>query len=83
MHLLIVGGSDAGISAALRAHELDPGSEVTLTGLASLPQRMGLRDGGFVSCLPHAIVCLFGGGGATVVVRASLRTLARLVVLGA
>jgi NADPH-dependent 2,4-dienoyl-CoA reductase/sulfur reductase-like enzyme len=30
MHLLIVGGSDAGISAALRAHELDPGVEVTL-----------------------------------------------------
>jgi NADPH-dependent 2,4-dienoyl-CoA reductase/sulfur reductase-like enzyme len=30
MHLLIVGGSDAGISAALRAHELDPGAEVTL-----------------------------------------------------
>jgi NADPH-dependent 2,4-dienoyl-CoA reductase/sulfur reductase-like enzyme len=30
MHLLIVGGSDAGISAALRAHELDPGVEGTL-----------------------------------------------------
>jgi hypothetical protein len=31
MHLLIIGGSDAGISAALRAQELDPGAEVTLT----------------------------------------------------
>jgi NADPH-dependent 2,4-dienoyl-CoA reductase/sulfur reductase-like enzyme len=30
MHLLIVGGSDAGISAALRAHELDPGAEITI-----------------------------------------------------
>jgi NADPH-dependent 2,4-dienoyl-CoA reductase/sulfur reductase-like enzyme len=28
--LLIVGGSDAGISAALRAQELDPGSEITI-----------------------------------------------------
>jgi NADPH-dependent 2,4-dienoyl-CoA reductase/sulfur reductase-like enzyme len=30
MHLLVVGGSDAGVSAGLRAHELDPGVEVTL-----------------------------------------------------
>lgn len=30
MHLLIIGGSDAGISAALRAHELDPGVEITV-----------------------------------------------------
>ena len=30
MHLVIIGGSDAGISAALRAYELDPGVEVTL-----------------------------------------------------
>jgi NADPH-dependent 2,4-dienoyl-CoA reductase/sulfur reductase-like enzyme len=30
MHLLIVGGRDAGISAALRAHELDPGAEITI-----------------------------------------------------
>jgi NADPH-dependent 2,4-dienoyl-CoA reductase/sulfur reductase-like enzyme len=30
MHLLVVGGSDAGISAVLRAHELDPGVEITL-----------------------------------------------------
>ena len=30
MRLLIVGGSDAGISAALRAHELDAGAEITV-----------------------------------------------------
>ncbi len=30
MHLLVIGGSDAGISAALRAHELDPATEITL-----------------------------------------------------
>jgi NADPH-dependent 2,4-dienoyl-CoA reductase/sulfur reductase-like enzyme len=30
MRLLIVGGSDAGISAALRAHELDPNAEITV-----------------------------------------------------
>ncbi len=29
-HILIIGGSDAGISAALRARELDPASEVTI-----------------------------------------------------
>ena len=29
MHLIAIGGSDAGISAALRARELDPGAEVT------------------------------------------------------
>jgi hypothetical protein len=30
MRLVAIGGSDAGISAALRAHELHPSSEVTL-----------------------------------------------------
>lgn len=30
MHLLIIGGSDAGISAALRARELDPGAEIAI-----------------------------------------------------
>jgi NADPH-dependent 2,4-dienoyl-CoA reductase/sulfur reductase-like enzyme len=30
MRLVVVGGSDAGISAGLRARELDPGVEVTL-----------------------------------------------------
>src|SRR5271154_5301406 len=30
MHLVMIGGSDAGISAALRAHEVDPGADVTV-----------------------------------------------------
>jgi NADPH-dependent 2,4-dienoyl-CoA reductase/sulfur reductase-like enzyme len=30
MHLVAIGGSDAGISAALRAREVDPGAEVTV-----------------------------------------------------
>jgi NADPH-dependent 2,4-dienoyl-CoA reductase/sulfur reductase-like enzyme len=30
MHLVVIGGSDAGISAALRARELDPGADVTV-----------------------------------------------------
>ena len=30
MHLLIIGGSDAGVSAALRAQELKPGAEITV-----------------------------------------------------
>ncbi|MGV1788027.1 MULTISPECIES: FAD-dependent oxidoreductase [Agrobacterium] len=30
MHLLIIGGSDAGISAALRAQELEPDTQITL-----------------------------------------------------
>ncbi len=30
MHIIAIGGSDAGITAALRARELDPGSEVTV-----------------------------------------------------
>src|SRR5215467_6778938 len=30
MHLVMIGGSDAGISAALRARELDPSTEVTV-----------------------------------------------------
>src|SRR5208337_5062348 len=29
-HVVIIGGSDAGIGAALRARELDPASEVTI-----------------------------------------------------
>ena len=31
MHLLIIGGIDAGVSAALRAHELRPDAEITVT----------------------------------------------------
>jgi NADPH-dependent 2,4-dienoyl-CoA reductase/sulfur reductase-like enzyme len=30
VHLIMIGGSDAGISAALRARELDPGADVTV-----------------------------------------------------
>ena len=30
MHLVMIGGSDAGISAALRARELDPAADVTV-----------------------------------------------------
>src|ERR1700722_20085841 len=37
MRLLIVGGSDAGISAALRAHELDPNAEITVLLADDLP----------------------------------------------
>ena len=37
MHLLAIGGSDAGISAALRARELDPGAEVTVVVADAYP----------------------------------------------
>src|SRR5271155_4391676 len=37
MHMIAVGGSDAGISAALRARELDPGSEVTVVVADAYP----------------------------------------------
>jgi len=37
MHLLMIGGSDAGISAALRARELDPGAEVSVVVADSFP----------------------------------------------
>jgi NADPH-dependent 2,4-dienoyl-CoA reductase/sulfur reductase-like enzyme len=37
MHLVMIGGSDAGISAALRARELDPGSEVTVVAADAYP----------------------------------------------
>jgi NADPH-dependent 2,4-dienoyl-CoA reductase/sulfur reductase-like enzyme len=37
MHLLIIGGSDAGISAALRAQELDPRVEVTVAVADDFP----------------------------------------------
>jgi NADPH-dependent 2,4-dienoyl-CoA reductase/sulfur reductase-like enzyme len=30
MRFLIIGGSDAGISAALRAHELSPNADITV-----------------------------------------------------
>src|SRR5580698_7472923 len=37
MHLVMIGGSDAGISAALRARELDPGAEVTVVVADTYP----------------------------------------------
>jgi NADPH-dependent 2,4-dienoyl-CoA reductase/sulfur reductase-like enzyme len=37
MHLVAVGGSDAGISAALRAREVDPGAEVTVVVADAYP----------------------------------------------
>ena len=37
MHLVVVGGSDAGISAALRARELDPTVEVTVVVADAFP----------------------------------------------
>ncbi len=37
MHLVAIGGSDAGISAALRARELDPASEVTVVVADAYP----------------------------------------------
>jgi NADPH-dependent 2,4-dienoyl-CoA reductase/sulfur reductase-like enzyme len=37
MHLVAIGGSDAGISAALRARELDPTSEVTVVVADAYP----------------------------------------------
>ena len=37
MHMVAIGGSDAGISAALRAHEIDPGAEVTVVVADAYP----------------------------------------------
>ena len=37
MHLIAIGGSDAGISAALRARELDPGAEVSVVVADAFP----------------------------------------------
>src|SRR5712675_2483011 len=37
MHMVAVGGSDAGISAALRAREVDPGAEVTVVVADAFP----------------------------------------------
>ena len=37
MHLVMIGGSDAGISAALRVRELDPGAEVTVVAADAYP----------------------------------------------
>jgi len=37
MHLVMIGGSDAGISAALRARELDPGADATVIAADAYP----------------------------------------------
>src|SRR5579863_8229213 len=37
MHIVAIGGSDAGISAALRARELDPSCEVTVVVADAYP----------------------------------------------
>jgi len=37
MHIVAIGGSDAGISAALRAREVDPGAEVTVVAADAYP----------------------------------------------
>ncbi len=37
MHLVAIGGSDAGISAALRARELDPSTDVTVVVADAYP----------------------------------------------
>ena len=37
MHIVAVGGSDAGISAALRAREVDPGAEITVVAADAYP----------------------------------------------
>ena len=37
MHIIAIGGSDAGISAAIRARELDPGCEVTVVVADAYP----------------------------------------------
>src|SRR5215475_11320459 len=37
MHLVMIGGSDAGISAALRVRELDPSADVTVVVADSYP----------------------------------------------
>jgi NADPH-dependent 2,4-dienoyl-CoA reductase/sulfur reductase-like enzyme len=37
MHLVMIGGSDAGISAALRARDLDPGAEVSVVVADAYP----------------------------------------------
>jgi NADPH-dependent 2,4-dienoyl-CoA reductase/sulfur reductase-like enzyme len=37
VHVVAVGGSDAGISAALRAREVDPGAEVTVVVADAYP----------------------------------------------
>ncbi|WP_237330311.1 hypothetical protein [Streptomyces sp. BA2] len=41
--MIAIGGSDAGISTALRARELDPDNEVTVVVADAYPQLLDLR----------------------------------------
>jgi NADPH-dependent 2,4-dienoyl-CoA reductase/sulfur reductase-like enzyme len=43
VRLVAIGGSDAGITAALRARELDPSTEVTVVLADAYPQLLHLR----------------------------------------
>ncbi|MGO9856747.1 MAG: hypothetical protein ACLPYY_17105 [Acidimicrobiales bacterium] len=45
MHLVAIGGSDAGISAALRARELGPTTEVTVVAADAYPTSPSERGG--------------------------------------
>ena len=49
MHLIAIGGSDAGISAALRARELDPSVEVTV--VVASPGSASGADAGVIPSL--------------------------------
>lgn len=60
-HLLIIGGSDAGITAALRVREVDPAVEVTVVVADAFPNYS-------ISGLPFSRVarCLSGRRSPTV-----------------
>lgn len=42
-HIVAIGGSDAGISAALRIRELDPATQVTVVVADAYPKLLHLR----------------------------------------
>ena len=54
MRLLVIGGSDAGIAAALRARELDPSVEVTVVVADAFPNFPR-------AALPCWVMCRTGG----------------------
>ncbi len=43
MHVVAIGGSDAGISAAIRARELDPNADVTVVVADAYPNFSDMR----------------------------------------
>ena len=57
MHLVVVGGSDAGISAALRAQELEPDAEITVVVSDDYPNFSICGLPYFLSgtCRPHLV----------------------------